>query len=116
MAIDDFVVFLNIFSSIANKNGFNVVPHFIGHGIGTYFHGPPDILHFSKFYLCSHLFFYTLIHFPYLVDLNNVYFKAGLGLLMSDYVHSIPVRNSTGIVSYRFTLLTRYRQSFAPFW
>ncbi|CAB3977694.1 methionine aminopeptidase 1D, mitochondrial [Paramuricea clavata] len=35
-------------SYIANKNGFQVVPNFIGHGIGSYFHGPPDILHFDN--------------------------------------------------------------------
>jgi methionine aminopeptidase len=40
-----------LYSDIANKNGFQVVPNFIGHGIGRYFHGPPDILHFSKFLL-----------------------------------------------------------------
>ena len=34
----------------ARKYGFNVVPVFIGHGIGTYFHGPPDIYHFPSKY------------------------------------------------------------------
>lgn len=34
----------------ARKYGFNVVPVFIGHGIGTYFHGPPDIYHFPSNY------------------------------------------------------------------
>lgn len=33
----------------ASKNGLNVVPAFIGHGIGTYFHGPPEILHFGNY-------------------------------------------------------------------
>lgn len=32
----------------AKELGFNVVPAFIGHGIGEYFHGPPDIYHISK--------------------------------------------------------------------
>jgi len=27
------------------KNGFSVVGGFTGHGIGTYFHGPPDVYH-----------------------------------------------------------------------
>ncbi|XP_046849231.1 methionine aminopeptidase 1D, mitochondrial-like [Xenia sp. Carnegie-2017] len=45
---EPFSIIGKIISSIANKNGFNVVPHFIGHGIGTYFHGPPDILHFNN--------------------------------------------------------------------
>ena len=38
----------NTISYIANKNEFQVVPNFIGHGIGRYFHGPPDILHFRN--------------------------------------------------------------------
>ncbi|XP_067003662.1 methionine aminopeptidase 1D, mitochondrial [Anabrus simplex] len=29
----------------ARQNGFTVVPAFTGHGIGSYFHGPPDIYH-----------------------------------------------------------------------
>lgn len=33
----------------AHQLGFKVVPAFIGHGIGSYFHGPPDIFHISKF-------------------------------------------------------------------
>lgn len=35
----------------ANERGLNVVPAFIGHGIGKYFHGPPEILHFGNLYL-----------------------------------------------------------------
>lgn len=38
----------NIIEETANKYGYNVVPAFIGHGIGTYFHGPPDILHYAN--------------------------------------------------------------------
>ena len=34
--------------SCARRNGLFVVPNFIGHGIGHYFHGPPDIHHFCK--------------------------------------------------------------------
>ncbi|XP_043506012.1 methionine aminopeptidase 1D, mitochondrial [Polistes fuscatus] len=37
----------NIVEKIANKHGYNVIPAFVGHGIGTYFHGPPDILHYA---------------------------------------------------------------------
>lgn len=33
---------------VAETCGFRVVPDFCGHGIGEYFHGPPDILHYSK--------------------------------------------------------------------
>jgi len=29
----------------AFKSGFTVVPAFTGHGIGSYFHGPPDVYH-----------------------------------------------------------------------
>ncbi|CAB3383185.1 Hypothetical predicted protein [Cloeon dipterum] len=35
----------NIIENIAKMNGYDVVPAFAGHGIGKYFHGPPDILH-----------------------------------------------------------------------
>lgn len=30
---------------VARKTGFTIVPCFTGHGIGSYFHGPPDIFH-----------------------------------------------------------------------
>lgn len=30
---------------VAEQEGVTVVPCFIGHGIGSYFHGPPDIYH-----------------------------------------------------------------------
>lgn len=35
-------------SIVASQAGFTVVPAFCGHGIGTYFHGPPDIYHFDN--------------------------------------------------------------------
>ncbi|XP_076181822.1 methionine aminopeptidase 1D, mitochondrial isoform X2 [Ptiloglossa arizonensis] len=38
----------NIIEETANKNGYSVIPIFLGHGIGTYFHGPPNILHFAN--------------------------------------------------------------------
>ncbi|XP_060536711.1 methionine aminopeptidase 1D, mitochondrial [Cylas formicarius] len=34
----------------AGDLGFQVIPAFIGHGIGDYFHGPPDIYHISNDY------------------------------------------------------------------
>ncbi|KAB0803280.1 hypothetical protein PPYR_00250 [Photinus pyralis] len=34
----------------ARELKFSVVPAFIGHGIGSYFHGPPDIYHFRNNY------------------------------------------------------------------
>ncbi|PBC31131.1 methionine aminopeptidase 1D, mitochondrial isoform X2 [Apis cerana] len=38
----------NIIEETANKNGYSIIPVFAGHGIGTYFHGPPDIFHFAN--------------------------------------------------------------------
>lgn len=35
----------NAIEEHANKNGFSVIPVFCGHGIGSYFHGRPDIYH-----------------------------------------------------------------------
>ncbi|XP_059609398.1 methionine aminopeptidase 1D, mitochondrial [Phlebotomus argentipes] len=32
----------------AKRHKFCVVPAFIGHGIGSYFHGPPEVLHFKN--------------------------------------------------------------------
>lgn len=32
----------------ARNRGLNVIPAFVGHGIGSYFHGPPEILHFGN--------------------------------------------------------------------
>lgn len=39
----------NIIEETANQHGYSIVPAFAGHGIGTYFHGPPDILHFANY-------------------------------------------------------------------
>ena len=30
---------------MARKDGFTVCPHLAGHGVGSVFHGPPEILH-----------------------------------------------------------------------
>ncbi|XP_076680640.1 methionine aminopeptidase 1D, mitochondrial [Andrena cerasifolii] len=38
----------NVIEEMARNNGYSVVPAFAGHGIGTYFHGPPDILHYAN--------------------------------------------------------------------
>ncbi|GAB1859255.1 Methionine aminopeptidase [Camponotus japonicus] len=40
----------NIIEDIASKHNFNVIPAFVGHGIGTYFHGAPDIFHCANNY------------------------------------------------------------------
>ncbi|XP_030764007.1 methionine aminopeptidase 1D, mitochondrial [Sitophilus oryzae] len=34
----------------ASELGYNVIPAFLGHGIGHYFHGPPDIYHIRNAY------------------------------------------------------------------
>lgn len=38
----------NTIEDVATQNNLNVVPSFAGHGIGSYFHGPPDINHYGK--------------------------------------------------------------------
>ncbi|XP_061653923.1 methionine aminopeptidase 1D, mitochondrial isoform X3 [Phyllopteryx taeniolatus] len=38
----------NTISEIAYANGFQVCPYFIGHGIGSYFHGHPEIWHHGE--------------------------------------------------------------------
>ncbi|XP_058814596.1 methionine aminopeptidase 1D, mitochondrial isoform X2 [Topomyia yanbarensis] len=37
-------------SLFAKSKKLNVMPAFVGHGIGSYFHGPPDVLHFHNNY------------------------------------------------------------------
>ncbi|XP_056149365.1 methionine aminopeptidase 1D, mitochondrial [Lampris incognitus] len=38
----------NTISEIAHASGFQVCPYFIGHGIGSYFHGHPEIWHHAN--------------------------------------------------------------------
>ena len=38
----------NVIQSFVEKKGFSVVRDFCGHGIGTTFHEPPNILHYGK--------------------------------------------------------------------
>jgi len=33
--------------AVAKSEGFCIVPCFLGHGIGAYFHGPPEVFHFG---------------------------------------------------------------------
>ncbi|XP_053695986.1 methionine aminopeptidase 1D, mitochondrial [Sabethes cyaneus] len=35
-------------SRFAKRRKLNVMPAFLGHGIGSYFHGPPDVFHFKN--------------------------------------------------------------------
>uniref|UniRef100_A0A8C5KGJ4 Methionine aminopeptidase n=1 Tax=Jaculus jaculus TaxID=51337 RepID=A0A8C5KGJ4_JACJA len=43
-----FSVIGNTVSCITHQNGLQVCPYFVGHGIGTYFHGLPEIWHHGK--------------------------------------------------------------------
>ncbi|PSN32658.1 Methionine aminopeptidase 1D [Blattella germanica] len=45
LALDSAISVWNQIEYVARKTGFTIVPCFTGHGIGTYFHGPPDIYH-----------------------------------------------------------------------
>ncbi|XP_043278935.1 methionine aminopeptidase 1D, chloroplastic/mitochondrial [Venturia canescens] len=38
-----------VIEETANKHSLTVIPVFAGHGIGSYFHGPPDIFHFAHY-------------------------------------------------------------------
>lgn len=40
----------HVIETVARREGFSVIPAFAGHGIGTYFHGPPDIFHCRECY------------------------------------------------------------------
>lgn len=53
----------NYIHSFCKKSGLNTVPAFIGHGIGSYFHGPPEILHFSMLSLLFRSYFYYIFVF-----------------------------------------------------
>lgn len=44
---EDFNKIGNYVHAFCKEFGLNSIPAFIGHGIGSYFHGPPEILHFS---------------------------------------------------------------------
>ncbi|KAL8183468.1 UNVERIFIED_CONTAM: Methionine aminopeptidase 1D, mitochondrial [Gekko kuhli] len=35
-------------SHIVRQNGFQVCPHFVGHGIGSFFHGHPEVWHHAN--------------------------------------------------------------------
>lgn len=43
----DFKAIGAIIEEIATEYKLNVVEEFVGHGIATYFHGPPQIIHHS---------------------------------------------------------------------
>nr|XP_020039508.1 methionine aminopeptidase 1D, mitochondrial isoform X1 [Castor canadensis] len=43
-----FSVIGNTISCITHQNGLQVCPHFVGHGIGSYFHGHPEIWHHAN--------------------------------------------------------------------
>ncbi|XP_074729319.1 methionine aminopeptidase 1D, mitochondrial isoform X2 [Strix uralensis] len=43
-----FSVIGNTISSVARRGGFQVCPSFVGHGIGSYFHGHPEVWHHAN--------------------------------------------------------------------
>ncbi|NXF33179.1 MAP12 aminopeptidase, partial [Nyctibius bracteatus] len=43
-----FSVIGNTISSVAQRGGFQVCPSFVGHGIGSYFHGHPEVWHHAN--------------------------------------------------------------------
>ncbi|XP_067155163.1 methionine aminopeptidase 1D, mitochondrial [Apteryx mantelli] len=43
-----FAVIGNTISSVARQGGFHVCPGFVGHGIGSYFHGHPEVWHHAN--------------------------------------------------------------------
>ncbi|XP_006220544.2 LOW QUALITY PROTEIN: methionine aminopeptidase 1D, mitochondrial [Vicugna pacos] len=43
-----FSIIGNTISHITQQNGLQVCPHFVGHGIGSYFHGHPEIWHHAN--------------------------------------------------------------------
>ncbi|XP_019472746.1 methionine aminopeptidase 1D, mitochondrial [Meleagris gallopavo] len=43
-----FSVIGNTISSVAQRGGFQVCPFFVGHGIGSYFHGHPEVWHHAN--------------------------------------------------------------------
>ncbi|XP_044740443.1 methionine aminopeptidase 1D, mitochondrial isoform X2 [Chrysoperla carnea] len=46
----DFCKIGEVIEKRAHEQGFGVVPAFCGHGIGSYFHGPPEIIHMENAY------------------------------------------------------------------
>lgn len=56
---------------VARREKVTVVPCFIGHGIGTYFHGPPDIYHCCKYSVL--ILFYLFIYFCTPSSLSIIY-------------------------------------------
>ena len=69
------IVTINVFSEYAYSEGLVVIPDITGHGIGSYFHGPPDIFHvrtyffFSTFLNFMHIF--VELHFLTVYEFNN---------------------------------------------
>lgn len=43
-------------SEIADKHGYGVVEHFVGHGVGKVFHSAPSILHNRELFNSSYFF------------------------------------------------------------
>ena len=58
-----------ICSQICEELKMDVVPQFCGHGIGSYFHGPPDIYHFgmSVLLVVENMFINFIIKNTYII-------------------------------------------------
>ena len=64
------------FSNHIRHNNLSLIPHFCGHGIGEYFHGPPEIIHFRKYAKFYTVFSKTrrLLHpFSVIIDYSIYY-------------------------------------------
>ena len=55
----------------------DVIPEFCGHGIGSYFHGAPDIFHFGASNLLKYVEYYKFVY----VLPNKYYFHIFLTML-----------------------------------
>lgn len=73
----------------ALENGLEVIREFIGHGIGSYFHGLPEILHY-RMLLFLYVHFKIFINFPNFHQFLNVRFRF-FNLInlffLSNYLH-----------------------------
>ena len=52
-----------------------MIPEFCGHGIGSYFHGPPDIIHIGMLYASVIVF---------VVDMNSSQERLRMNFHLSD--------------------------------
>lgn len=60
----------SIIQETAEKQGFGIIPAFAGHGIGTYFHGPPDIFHCGEYVFINSILNFSLKNETIHIDFN----------------------------------------------